>query len=171
MLDIIKLRARDKMFTEKLEFKDEKIELLGERLKQRVDKIFQRSFSIREVDTGSCNACEVEINALSNPYYNLERFGISFVPSPKFADALMITGVCTRSMYKALMNAYELTPNPKYIIAVGDCVLDGGDFKDSYATMGGIKDKLPVDLWIKGCPPEPVDIISGLLELLERKKI
>jgi Ni,Fe-hydrogenase III small subunit len=169
MIDLIKMRFRDKLLSEKLELKDENIEILGLKLKQRVDKIFKRSFSIREVDTGSCNACEVEINALSNPYYNLERFGISFVPSPKFADALMITGALSKNMYKALMNAYELTPNPKFIIAVGDCVMDGGDFKGSYACMGGIKDKLPVDLWIKGCPPEPIDLISGLLKLLERK--
>jgi len=170
MIDLIKMRFRDKLLSEKLEFKDENIEILGLKLKERVDKIFKRSFSIREIDTGSCNACEVEINALTNPYYNLERFGISFVPSPKFADALMITGALTRNMYPALMNAYELTPNPKFIIAVGDCAMDGGDFKDSYACMGGIKDKLPVDLWIKGCPPEPIDLISGLLKLLEKKR-
>jgi len=168
MIDLIKMRFRDKLLSEKLECKDENIEILGLELKKRVDKIFKRSFSIREVDTGSCNACEVEINALANPYYNLERFGISFVPSPKFADALMITGALTKNIYPALMNAYELTPNPKFIIAVGNCAMDGGDFKDSYACMGGIRDKLPVDLWIKGCPPEPIDLISGLLKLLSK---
>ena len=168
MIDLVKMRFRDKLLSEKLEFRDENIEVLGLELKKRVDKIFKRSFSIREVDTGSCNACEVEINALANPYYNLERFGVSFVPSPKFADALMITGALSKSMYPALMNAYELTPNPKFIIAVGDCAMDGGDFKDSYACMGGIRDKLPVDLWIKGCPPEPIDLISGLLKLLSK---
>ncbi len=168
MIDLINMRFRDKLLSEKLEFRDENIEVLGLELKKRVNKIFKKSFSIREVDTGSCNACEVEINALANPYYNLERFGISFVPSPKFADALMITGALSKNMYPALMNAYELTPNPKFIIAVGDCAMDGGDFKDSYACMGGIRDKLPVDLWIKGCPPEPIDLISGLLKLLSK---
>ncbi len=164
MIDLVKMRIRDKLLSEKLEFRDENIEVLGLELKKRVDKIFKRSFSIKEVDTESCNACEVE----TNPYYNLERFGISFVPSPKFADALMITGALSKNMYKALMNAYELTSNPKFIIAVGDCAMDGGDFKDSYACMGGIRDKLPVDLWIKGCPPEPIDLISGLLKLLSK---
>jgi membrane-bound hydrogenase subunit mbhJ len=168
MIDLVKIRLNDKILTQEVEKKEENIEVLGLKLKQKVDKIFKRSFFIREVDTGSCNACEVEINALSNPYYNLERFGVSFVPSPKFADALMVTGPLTRSMYPALMNAYELTPDPKFVIAVGDCVMDGGDFKDSYACMGGIKDKLPVDLWIKGCPPEPVDLINGLLKLLSK---
>ncbi len=170
MINLAKIRFRDKLLSEKLEPKEKNIEVLGLKLKQKVNKIFKRSFFIRAVDIGSCNACEVEINALSNPYYNLERFGISFVPSPKFADALMIMGALTRSMYPALMNAYELTPNPKFVIAVGNCAMDGGDFKDSYACMGGIKDKLPVDLWIKGCPPEPIDLISGLLTLLSKIK-
>jgi len=168
MIDIAKIRLKDKIVTEDLNLGDDNIEILGKELKNRVNKIFGKSFFIREVDTGSCNACEVEINALANPYYNLERFGISFTASPKFADALMITGCLTKNMYSALMNAYELTPEPKFIIAVGDCVLDGGDFKNSYACMGGIEDKLKVDLWIKGCPPEPIDIIKGLLELLKK---
>ncbi len=168
MIDVLKCACKYKIMTEDLKFSDEKVEVLGKELKKRIDKKFQRSFFIREVDCGSCNACEVEINALNNPYYNLERFGISFVASPKFADALMITGALTKNMYDALMNVYEITPNPKYIIAVGDCTKDGGDFKDSYAVCNGIFDKLPVDIYIPGCPPEPVDIISGLLKLLQK---
>jgi len=169
MIDLIKLRGKEKILSEDIKFSDEKLEILGKNLKNRIDKTFKRSFFIREVDTGSCNACEVEINALNNPYYNLERFGISFVPSPKFADALMITGALSRNMYDALMNAYDLTPNPKFVVAVGDCAKDGGDFKNSYATLNGIEGKLPIDIWIKGCPPEPVDIINGLLKLLDKK--
>ncbi len=169
MIDVLKVRLKDKILTEKLELRDDNIEILGKELKSRITKKYQRSFNIREVDTGSCNACEVEINALSNPYYNLSRFGISFVASPKFADALMITGPVTKNMLNALMNAYDLTPNPKFIIAVGNCVMNGGIFKDSYAVTNGIEDKLPVNLWIKGCPPEPIDIISGLLKMLDKE--
>jgi len=169
MIDLIKCAYKNKILTEDITSSDKKIEVLGKNLKKRIDKKFQRSFFIREIDSGSCNACEVEINALNNPYYNLEQFGISFVPSPKFADALMITGVVTKNMQDALMNAYEITPNPKYIIAVGECTKDGGDFKDSYALCNGIFDKLPVDIYIPGCPPEPIDIINGLLKLLNKE--
>ncbi len=168
MIDIAKIRFKNKILTEDLEFTNENIEILGKKLKDSINKSFKRSFFIREIDTGSCNACEVEINALSNPYYNLERFGISFVPSPKFADALMITGPLTKAMEYPLHNAYELTPNPKYVIAVGDCTMDGGVFKDSYAIKNGIMNDVKVDLWIKGCPPEPIDLINGLLKLLEK---
>lgn len=168
MIDMAKIRFKDKIITEDLSYKDDNIELLGEQLKKIIAKRFTRSFFIREVDTGSCNACEVEINALSNPYYNLERFGISFVASPKFADALMITGVLTKAMEYPLKNVYDLTPNPKYIIAVGDCIMDGGVFKNSYAIKNGIANDINVDIWIKGCPPEPIDIISGLLKLLSQ---
>ena len=168
MIDIAKIRFKDKILTEDLEYRDENVEIMGKELKELIDKKFKRSFFIREVDTGSCNACEVEINALSNPYYNLERFGISFVPSPKFADALMVTGVLTKAMEYPLHNAYELTPEPKYIIAVGNCTMDGGVFKDSYAVKNGIFNDLKVDMWIKGCPPEPIDIITGLLKLLRK---
>ena len=168
MIDIAKIRFKDKIISEDLSYKDDNIKVIGTQLKNIISKRFKRSFFIREIDTGSCNACEVEINALSNPYYNLERFGISFVPSPKFADALMITGVLTKAMEYPLKNAYNLIPNPKYIIAVGDCVMDGGVFQNSYAIKNGIANDIKVDLWIRGCPPEPIDIISGLLKLISR---
>jgi len=170
MFEIIKTRLKEGIKTEKIEVRDENIEILGKQLKEKIDKYFQGSFAIREVDSGSCNACEYEISALSNPYYDIERFGVKFVASPKHADAIMITGCLTRNMYKAVMKAYENVPKPKFVIAVGDCVLDGGVFKGSYAIMDGIQDKLPVDIWIKGCPPEPIDIISGLLKLFETIK-
>ena len=167
MFEILKTRLKEGIKTEKIEVRDENIEILGKQLKEKIDKYFQGSFAIREVDSGSCNACEYEISALSNPYYDIERFGVKFVASPKHADAIMITGCLTRNMYKAVMKAYENVPKPKFVIAVGDCVLDGGVFKGSYAIMDGIQDKLPVDIWIKGCPPEPIDIISGLLKLFD----
>ncbi|WP_457641335.1 NADH-quinone oxidoreductase subunit B family protein [Persephonella sp.] len=167
MFDIIKTRFKEGIKSEDIKVKDENIEILGKQLKEKIDKYFNGSFAIREVDSGSCNACEYEISALSNPYYDIERFGIKFVASPKHADAIMITGCLTRNMYQAVMKAYKNVPEPKFVIAVGDCVLDGGVFKGSYAIMDGIQDKLPVDIWIKGCPPEPIDIISGLLKLFE----
>ncbi|GAB6071732.1 NADH-quinone oxidoreductase subunit B family protein [Venenivibrio stagnispumantis] len=169
MFKLVKYLFKEGIKAEDIEIRDENVEILGKELKEIIDKYFDGSFAIREVDSGSCNACEYEISALTNPYYDIERFGIKFVASPKHADAIMITGCLTRNMYEAVLKAYENVPSPKFVIAVGDCVIDGGIFKGSYAIMDGIKDKLPVDLWIKGCPPEPIDIISGLLILLKGK--
>jgi Ni,Fe-hydrogenase III small subunit len=169
MFRIFKERLKEGIKAEEIKIRDENVEILGKQLKEKIDKYFQGSFAIREVDSGSCNACEYEISALSNPYYDIERFGVKFVASPKHADAIMITGCLTRNMYEAVIKAYENVPNPKFVIAVGDCALDGGIFKGSYAVMDGIEDKLPIDIWIKGCPPEPIDIISGLLMLLNQK--
>ncbi len=167
MFRAFKERIKEGIKSENLELKTDNIEILGKHLKEEIDKYFQGSFAIRAVDGGSCNACEYEMSALSNPYYDIERFGIKFVASPKHADALMITGCLTRNMYRALLKAYENTPHPKFIIAVGDCAFDGGIFKNSYAILNGVSDKLPIDIWIKGCPPEPIDIISGILELMK----
>ncbi len=119
------------------------------------------------MDSDSCNGCEYEISALCSPYYDLERFGVRLA-SPKHADALMITGCLTRNMHDVVMKAYNNVPAPKFVIAVGDYAMDGGVFKGSYAVLDGVKNKLPIDLWIKGCPPEPLDIISGLLHLTEK---
>lgn len=169
MFKIIYKRLKEGIKAEDIVVRDENIEILGKELKTKIDKYFKGSFSIREVDSGSCNACEYEISALTNPYYDIERFGVKFVASPKHADAIMITGCLTRNMYEAVMKAYENVPSPKFVIAVGDCSLDGGVFKGSYAIMDGIGGKLPVDIFIKGCPPEPIDIISGLLTLIKSK--
>jgi len=169
MFKLVKYLFKEGIKAEDIEIRDENVEILGKELKEIIDKYFDGSFAIREVDSGSCNACEYEISALTNPYYDIERFGIKFVASPKHADAIMITGCLTRNMYEAVLKAYENVPVPKFVIAVGDCVMDGGIFEGSYAIMDGIKDKLPVDLLIKGCPPEPIDIISGLLILLKGK--
>lgn len=169
MFKIIYKRLKEGIKAEDIVVRDENIEILGKELKSKIDKYFKGSFSIREVDSGSCNACEYEISAITNPYYDIERFGVKFVASPKHADAIMITGCLTRNMYEAVMKAYENVPSPKFVIAVGDCSLDGGVFKGSYAIMDGIEGKHPVDIFIKGCPPEPIDIISGLLTLIKSK--
>jgi NADH-quinone oxidoreductase B subunit len=127
-----------------------------------------RSLSIREVDAGSCNGCELEIHALNNAFYDLERFGLRFVASPRHADVLMVTGPVTKNMAQALRRTYDATPDPKWVVAVGDCAADGGIFSGSYAVVGGVDQIVPVDLHIRGCPPRPVQLLSGLLALLER---
>jgi NADH-quinone oxidoreductase B subunit len=124
-----------------------------------------RSLAIRVVDAGSCNACELELNALNNPFYDLERFGIHLVASPRHADVLVVTGPVTRNMAEALRRTYEAMPNPKWVVAVGDCAIDGGCFAGSPAVLGGVHHVLPVDLHIPGCPPSPTAILEGLLAL------
>src|SRR3974390_3112047 len=126
-----------------------------------------RSLSIREVDAGSCNGCELEIHALNNVFYDLERFGLRFVASPRHADVLMVTGPVTKNMREALQRTYNATPDPKWVVAVGACAADGSVFAGSYAVAGGVQDVVPVDLHITGCPPSPTQLLSGLLALLE----
>jgi len=126
-----------------------------------------RSLSIRQVDAGSCNGCELEIHALSNAFYDLERFGLRFVASPRHADVLMVTGPVTWNMREALRRTYDATPDPKWVIAVGACAVDGGMFAGSYAVSGGVNDAIPVDLHIRGCPPSPTELLKGLIALLE----
>jgi Ni,Fe-hydrogenase III small subunit len=125
-----------------------------------------RSLSIRHVDAGSCNGCELEIHALSNAFYDLERLGLRFVASPRHADVLTVTGPVTKNMLEALLRVYNVTPDPKWVVAVGACAANGGIFAGSYAVVGGVKDALPVDLHIPGCPPTPTEILKGLLALL-----
>ena len=126
-----------------------------------------RSLSIREVDAGSCNGCELEIHALNNAFYDLERFGLKFVASPRHADVLFVTGPVTKNMREALERTYNATPSPKWVVAVGDCAIDGGLFAGSYAVAGGVSSVLTVDLHIRGCPPRPKDLLTGLLALME----
>jgi Ni,Fe-hydrogenase III small subunit len=125
-----------------------------------------RSLSIRAVDAGSCNGCELEIHALNNAFYDLERFGLRFVASPRHADVLMVTGPVTKNMREALLRTYNATPDPKWVVAVGTCAVDGGIFAGSYAVVGGVREVIPVDLHIRGCPPTPTDILRGLVALL-----
>jgi Ni,Fe-hydrogenase III small subunit len=126
-----------------------------------------RSLAIREIDAGSCNGCELEIHALNNAFYDLERFGLRFVASPRHADVLMVTGPVTKNMREALERTYNATPDPKWVVAVGDCAVDGGIFAGSYAVAGGVAAVVPVDLHIRGCPPRPVQLLAGLLALLK----
>jgi Ni,Fe-hydrogenase III small subunit len=125
-----------------------------------------RSLAIREVDAGSCNGCELEIHALNNAFYDLERFGIRFVASPRHADVLLVTGPVTRNMQEALARTFAATPDPKWVVAVGNCAFDGGIFAGSYAVTGGVSAVIPVDLHIRGCPPSPRQLLEGLLALL-----
>jgi len=127
-----------------------------------------RSLAIRHVDAGSCNGCELEIHALNNSFYDLEQFGIQFVASPRHADVLLVTGPLTKNMREALERTYNAIPNPKWVVAVGDCAADGGLFSGGYACIGGISAVVPVDLHIRGCPPSPSELLAGLLALLEK---
>ena len=140
---------------------------VGAALKRAARRRLGQSLSIREVDAGSCNGCELEIHALNNAYYDLERFGLRFVASPRHADVLLETGPVTRNMRMALERTYNATPNPKWVVAVGDCARDGGCFAGSYAVVGGVDQVVPVDLHVPGCPPPPLEILRGLLALLE----
>jgi Ni,Fe-hydrogenase III small subunit len=139
---------------------------LGQALEREARKRLGRSLAIREVDAGSCNGCELEIHALNNAFYDVERFGLRFVASPRHADVLLVTGPVTKNMREGLKRTYDAVPNPKWVVAVGDCALDGGCFAGSYAIMGGVSEVVPVDLHIPGCPPAPTDILRGLLALL-----
>lgn len=143
------------------------ITIIGEKLQSKIGKLFSGSLAIREVAAGSDNSVEQELTALTNSYYDIERFGIHFVASPKHADMLMVSGPVSRNMIHALKVAYECTPNPKIVVAVGDGAIDGGIYKGSYATVDGVKNVIPVHFEIPGDPPSPVTILTSLLNILE----
>jgi Ni,Fe-hydrogenase III small subunit len=154
--------------TEAAPLKDEAaMKELAAQLDSAARRRLGRTLSIREVDAGSCNGCELEIHALNNVLYDLERFGIRFVASPRHADVLLVTGPVTTNMREALERTYQATPHPKWVVAVGDCGRDGGIFSGSYACVGGVSAVLPVDLHIRGCPPSPIALLKGLLALLD----
>ena len=137
---------------------------LGSQARRRLG----RSLSVREVDAGSCNGCELEIHALNNSFYDVERFGIRFVASPRHADVLLVTGPVTRNMKIALERTYAATPDPKWVVAVGDCGCGCGVFEGSYAVIGAVDKVIPVDLHIRGCPPRPIALLEGLIALMEK---
>ena len=143
-------------------------EAAGLELKEEIKRAFKRSLHIREVDTGSCGACESEIIAATNPIYDIQRFGVNFVASPRHADALLVTGPVSKNMLLALKKTYDAVPNPKFVISLGNCAFDGGLFRDSYYTEGGVKSVLPVTLHIPGCPPTPTEIIRHLLAFIKQ---
>jgi Ni,Fe-hydrogenase III small subunit/formate hydrogenlyase subunit 6/NADH:ubiquinone oxidoreductase subunit I len=149
---------------------DTSYKLVCSALKEKINRLFGRSLKIREVDAGSCNGCDYEINALNNPVNDIERLGISFVASPRHADMLLVTGTATRNMQLALIKTFNATPDPKLVVAVGACACSGGIFRDTYATASGIDAIVPVDVYIPGCPPRPQSIIYGILLALDRLK-
>jgi Ni,Fe-hydrogenase III small subunit len=141
---------------------------IGRALEGRVRRLYGRSLSIREVDAGSCNGCELEIHALNNAVYDCERFGLKFAASPRHCDVLMVTGPVARNMKVALERTYAATPDPKWVVAVGDCACGCGVFEGSYAVVGAVDKVVPVDLHIKGCPPRPIDLLRGLVALVDK---
>jgi Ni,Fe-hydrogenase III small subunit len=147
--------------------RDQDVEIIGKELEKKIKKLFGGSLAIREVDAGSTNACEQELTALGNCYYDAERFGIHFVASPRHADMLMVTGAVSRNMKDALVKTYEATPDPKIVVAVGDDAIDGGIFKGSYGVLDGVKNVIPVDFEIPGDPPSPKTILCYLLKIFD----
>lgn len=144
---------------------DAELVALAANLDRTARKRLGRSLSIRQVDAGSCNGCELEIHALNNAFYDLERFGLRFVASPRHADVLLVTGPVTKNMKEALERTWRATPDPKWVVAVGECGADAGVFAGSYAVAGGVSAVIPVDLVIRGCPPSPTQLLRGLLSL------
>ncbi len=147
---------------------NESLDTLGLQIKERANKMFGRSLHIREVDAGSCNGCEIEIVNLNSPIYDIERFGIHFVASPRHADMLLVTGPVTRNMELALRKTYDAMPGPRLVVAVGACGCSGGIFGVNYATRGGVDSIIPVDIYIPGCPPNPHALLQGILLLMGR---
>jgi Ni,Fe-hydrogenase III small subunit len=167
MIRILRQIFRTGIVTEPLKTEVEaEIREVGARLEEAIRKRFRRSLTIRQVDAGSCNGCELEIHAINNPIYNCERFGMHFTASPRFADLLLVTGPVTHNMEIALQRTYDATPAPKLVIAVGDCGCNGGIFGESYASLGGIDKVIPVDAYIPGCPPTPTVLLNGILKAI-----
>ena len=144
------------------------LETLGGQLREEIRRRFGRSLHVRQVDAGSCNGCELEISGMTAPQYDIEQFGVHFVASPRHADCLLVTGPVTLNMAEALRRTYDATPDPKFVLTVGDCGHDGGIFRGSYAIVGGVSAVVPVDAVIPGCPPSPRALVAGLLQVLGR---
>jgi Ni,Fe-hydrogenase III small subunit len=170
MLRILSKIQHTGILTEELPRNDEPaLQQVGERLKAAVGELFSGSLAIRAVDAGSCNGCELEIHALNNPYYGIERFGVHFVASPRHADMLLVTGPVSRNMEAALRRTWEATPDPKLVIAMGECGANGGEFGVSYASCGAVSNVIPVDAVVRGCPPAPLDLMRGILEAVSKR--
>ncbi len=159
---------RSGLATEPIDLDLSRASSVARAIEAQTQKMLGRSLAIREVDAGSCNGCEIEITALSNPIYDCERFGIRLVASPRHADMLLVTGPVTRNMEVPLRKTWEATPDPKLVVAVGDCARTCGVFKESYAVVGSVDRVIPVDVFVDGCPPEPAEILLGILRALDR---
>lgn len=170
MLQMLKQIAQVGLATEPAPAPDETMRVLDS-LHDEIWRVFSRALCLRAVDAGSCNACELEMHALSNPYYNVEGLGIKFVASPRHADVLLVTGPVTTNMAEALRRTYAATPDPKRVVAVGDCAACGGVFGESYASLGRVANVIPVDVTISGCPPTPMAILRGILTAVAAKAI
>lgn len=170
MYQLLKQIVKTGIKTEAPPGPDEALRVAGRRLHAAILERFDGALAIRHVDAGSCNGCELEINALSNPYYNLEGLGIRFVASPRHADLLLVTGPVSRNMETALRRTYEATPEPKLVVAIGDCGCTGGIFGESYASCGRVSNVIPVDVAVPGCPPAPVAIMQGILTAISADK-
>jgi Ni,Fe-hydrogenase III small subunit len=171
MWKIVRQIARTGIRTEDAPFATgDEISAAAARIQRDILEILGQALSIRQVDAGSCNGCELEINALGNPYYNLEGLGIRFVASPRHADMLLVTGPVSRNMEAALRRTYEATPEPRLVVAVGDCGCTGGIFGESYASCGAVANVLPVDVTVPGCPPPPLEIMRGILAAVRRRR-
>ncbi len=167
MIRILRQIYRTGIATEPLPpITDPEVQKIGLELSKVIKRRFKGSLAIRQVDAGSCNACELEIHAMNNVMYNCERFGIHFTASPRFADLLLVTGPVSHNMEIALKRTYDATPTPKIVIAVGDCGCTGGIFGESYASLGGIEKVIPVDARIPGCPPTPAVLLQGILKAI-----
>jgi len=167
MYQILKQIAKTGIVTEPPPETDEALRLISDRLQAGVLRWFAGALTIRHVDAGSCNGCELEIHAVNNPYYNLEGLGIRFVASPRHADMLLVTGPVSRNMEVALKRTYDATPEPRLVVAMGDCGCTGGIFGESYASCGRVSNVIPVDVAIPGCPPTPVQLMQGILTAIE----
>ncbi len=171
MWKIVRQIARTGIRTEAAPFPEGKDEAgAALRIHEDILAILGKALAIREVDAGSCNGCELEINAVTNPYYNMEGLGIKFVASPRHADMLLVTGPVSRNMEEALRRTYEATPEPRLVVAVGDCAACGGIFGESYATVGSVAKVIPVDVTVPGCPPPPLEILRGILTAVRRRR-
>jgi Ni,Fe-hydrogenase III small subunit len=156
--------------SEPLPQSDDALRVAAERLNAELLRLLGRALAIRQVDAGSCNGCELEIHAVNNPYYNIEGSGIKFVASPRHADLLLVTGPVSRNMEEALRRTYEATPDPKLVVAVGDCGCTGGIFGESYASCGRVSNVIPVDVAVPGCPPSPVQIIQAIVTAVSARR-
>ena len=170
MLHILKRIALTGIKTEAPPLADDELRVSAQRLKAQVLGYFAGALTIRHVDAGSCNGCELEINALNNPYYNLEGLGIKFVASPRHADMLLVSGPVSRHMEVALRRTYDASPEPKLVVAIGDCGCTGGIFGENYACRGRVSNIIPVDVAVPGCPPTPLAIMQGILSAITAQK-